>query len=349
MRCGVTFTCHSRTSIEAVRAASTAHVSLTMDLAVITNSFNRRDLLEKALPSLLAALRKLPLEAMVVIFDAGSTDGSREFVTNQASTSGDISIHLVTPDPPEASSFADGCNQAIGAALAMQPGLKWVFFYETDNLLPNHDALKTAVALLEAEPRLAGAGFTVEKINGQKAGYGCAFPGAAGFVLGQQLAARLHCDDMPLENWRTTPEGARWAPCDVVYTSPLLIRVAAWLDAGPMDARLFPFTDSDLDLCWNFQRKGWGMAVLDLPGVIHDNDSTPSAWSGKRVLWFHQSRYRLLRKHLGRWVVFLKPLLFTRHVLEWLLLAPRAARPGPARQSWHTRAMLIRKVFSGYQ
>lgn len=319
-----------------------------IELAVIINSFNRRDLLEKALASLLPALRAIQTKAAVLVFDAGSTDGSREFITSLSSECGDIQISLRTPEPPEAVSFADGCNQAAAAALAAHPGVKWLFFYETDNLLPNHQALREAISLLESEPRLAGAGFTVEKINGEKAGYGCAFPGMLGFILGQQLSARLHLDDMPLTNWKITLGGSRWAACDVVYTSPLLVRAAAWRDAGPMDSKLFPFTDSDLDLCWGFHRKGWSMAVLDLPGVIHDNDATPSAWSGRRVLWFHQSRFRLLKKYRGTWVELLKPLLFVRHLAEWLALAPRAARPGPSRQSWQTRGTLLKRVFSGY-
>ena len=320
-----------------------------IELAVIINSFNRRDLLEKALASLLVALRKLPIKAKVIVFDAGSTDGSREFIAAESSSCTDIPIRLLKPETPESASFADGCNQAISAALAAHPALKWLFFYETDNLLPNHIALVEAVSLLESQPRLAGAGFTVEKATGEKAGYGCAFPGVLSFALGQQLSARLHLDDMPLTNWKTTPNGTRWAACDVVYTSPLLMRAEAWRDAGPMDAAHFPFTDSDLDLCWNLRRMGWSMAVLDLPGVIHDNDATPSAWSARRVLWFHQSRFRLLRKHRGAWVHFLKPVLFARHLLEWLLLAPRAKHPGPARQSWQTRALLLRRVFAGYQ
>lgn len=319
-----------------------------IELAVIINSFNRRDLLEKALGSLLPALRKTQAKAVVIVFDAGSTDGSREFIASKSLECADIPICLAKPEPPEALSFADGCNQAISAALTAHPSVKWLFFYETDNLLPNRAALKEAISLLESEPRMAGAGFTVEKLTGEKAGYGCRFPGVLGFVLGQHLSARLLLDDMRLTNWKHTPSGCRWAACDVVYTSPLLIRAEAWRDAGPMDAELFPFTDSDLDLCWNFHRNGWSMAVLDLEGVIHDNDSTPSAWSGRRVLWFHQSRFRLLKKHRGAWIELLKPLLFARHLAEWLILAPRAVRAGPSRQSWQTRGLLLKKVLTGY-
>ena len=319
-------------------------------LAVITNSFNRRDLLGEALPSLLGALRALSFECTVVVFDAGSKDGSQEFVQQQAAANPDVPIHLITPQPPEAGSFADGCNQAVAHALQTYPSVRWCFFYETDNLLPNHDALKEAVRLLEENESLAGTGFTVEKRGGQKTGFGCCFPGMVSFLLGQQLAARLHLDDMVLQDWRSTPRGVRWALCDVVYTSPLLIRAAAWQAVQGMDTRLFPFTDSDVDLAWKVHKTGGRFAILDMPGVIHDNDSTPSAWSSRRVLWFHQSRLRLLRKHLlGGRADLLKPLLFARHLAEWLLLAPRALLSARSRQSLKTRGMLLSRVFQNYE
>lgn len=320
-----------------------------IQLAVITNSFNRRDLLGQALPSLLEALRDMPFASCIVVFDAGSKDGSQDYVREMAAKNPDVPVHLIEPDPPAAGSFADGCNQAVAHALRQHPSVKWCFFYETDNLLPNHEALREAVRLLEDNPSLAGTGFTVEKRDGAKAGFGCALPGVAGFLAGQQLSARLHLDDMVLRDWQTTPRGVRWAHCDVVYTSPLLIRAEAWTRVGGMDVKLFPFTDSDVDLCWKVRNAGWRFAILDMPGVVHDNDSTPSAWSSRRVLWYHQSRMRLLRKYHGAGVELLKPLLFARHLIEWFLLVPRALFSARARQSLHTRAMLLGRVFHGYE
>jgi GT2 family glycosyltransferase len=317
-------------------------------LAVITNSFNRKDLLEQALPSLLAALSRLSFPSAVVVFDAGSTDHSQEFVTQFALSHSSTPIHLITPSTPETSSFADGCNQAIAHAHSLYPSLDYALFYETDNLFNNPDALVKAVDLLDSQPALGGTGFTVERLDGRKIGYGCRFPSPLSLVLGQKLAARFCLDAPNPPTWTQTANGLNWTRCDIVFTSPLLIRVQAWLDAGPMNAKVFPFTDSDLEWCWRAHHHGWPMAVLDVSGVIHDNAGALSNWSARRVLWFHQSRLRLLRLlHPGQ-SLFLKPLLLFRHLLEIALLIPLSVIHPQSKQSLQTRLKLARGVFSDY-
>ncbi len=317
-------------------------------LAVITNSFNRRDLLEQAVPSLLTSLARLPFASVIVIFDAGSTDGSREYVQELIKKSPKGQIHLVTTQPNEANSFADGCNQAVAQARLLVPLLKWCLFYETDNQFRNPDALLGAVTFLEHMPMIGGVGFTVERFDGKKTGYGCRFPGSLSFAVGQQAASWLHLDDPSEPLWQQDSAGLSWSHCDVVYTSPLLIRYQAWSDSGPMDALSFPFTDSDVEWCWRAHQSGWPMAVLDLPGVVHDNGGSVSKWSGRRVLWFHQSRLRLLRRRFPFRSRILKAMLYFRHTVEILLLLPRSRRSAQARQSLHTRFVLMQGLWNDY-
>jgi GT2 family glycosyltransferase len=318
-------------------------------LAVISNSFNRKDLLEQALPSLLAALSRLPFPSAVIVFDAGSTDHSQEFVTQFALSHSSTPIHLITPSTPEASSFADGCNQAVAHAQSLFPSLDYALFYETDNLFRHPEALSQAVDLLESQPSLGGTGFTVERLDGRKIGYGCRFPSILSFVLGQKLAARFGLDAPNPPAWNQTANGLNWTRCDVVFTSPLLIRVQAWLDAGPMNAHVFPFTDSDLEWCWRAHQRGWPMAVLDVSGVIHDNAGALSKWSARRVLWFHQSRLRLLRLLHPAQSLFLKPLLLFRHLIEIALLIPLSVIHPQSKQSLQTRLKLLRCLPSSYE
>jgi GT2 family glycosyltransferase len=149
---------------------------MSVELAIITNSFNRRDLFEKAAATLLPALEAWKERVTWIVFEAGSTDGSPDLVRRLAQEQPALNIQLIEPDPPAASSFADGCNQAIAHAAAQNPHLKWCLFYETDNQFRNPQALDLAVQLLEQEPRLGGTGFTVERLTGDKTGYGCRFP-----------------------------------------------------------------------------------------------------------------------------------------------------------------------------
>ncbi|MFM6026037.1 MAG: glycosyltransferase family 2 protein, partial [Dolichospermum sp.] len=55
--------------------------SENIELAVIINSFNRLELLRESLPSVVESLNiSLPQKYAIVVFDAGSTDGSIEFI-----------------------------------------------------------------------------------------------------------------------------------------------------------------------------------------------------------------------------------------------------------------------------
>src|SRR5260370_31167304 len=51
-----------------------------IELVGIINSFNRRSLLERALGSLTEALRSARFPSAIIVFEAGSNDGSSEFV-----------------------------------------------------------------------------------------------------------------------------------------------------------------------------------------------------------------------------------------------------------------------------
>ena len=321
---------------------------MNVELAIITNSFNRKSLFQKAVAALEPVVENLPFGVVWVVFEAGSNDGSVEWIREEASKKPSLNLRVIQPASPSAGSFADGCNQAVTYAASHFSGLQWCLFYETDNQMVNHEALEAAVRFLTRHPQIGGVGFTVEYINGVKAGYGCRFPRSLSFVAGQQLAAGLHLDD-PQSLWRNDSEGAKWTPCDVVYTSPLLIRYQAWVEAGPMDALNFPFTDSDVEWCWRASKHGWPMAVLDLPGVVHDNGGTVSDWSGRRVLWFHQSRMRLLSMLFPWQKIPMEILLFIRHLIEAGVLLMRAGSSERARKSLKTRLILLKDVFAGYE
>jgi hypothetical protein len=280
------------------------------------------------------------------VFDANSSDGSMGFLEDAIAAAGCPFAALLQPEGAEETSFAAGCNVLAEWAMRMFPKLKWLFLYETDNQLLSVSPLRQAVGLMTREPGLAAVGFTTERLDGRKTGFGCPVPTAASFVLGQKASEWAGLDACRIRGWKESG-GARWAPCQVVYTSPLLVRMTAWRGLGGMDASGFPFTDSDVDLCIRALRAGWQLGVLDLPGVVHDNNASPSGWSRKRVMLFHQSRYRLLLKHgLARsW--YLKPLVGLRHAAEYAVL--RAMKPGPARDDkLQLRRKLLRSVWRGY-
>ena len=227
------------------------------------------------------------------------------------------------------------------------PSLKWLLFYETDNSLPGPYPLICALKVLRERSDLAAVGFRTELSDGRPAGYGCRKPSSLAFALGQNLSARLGLEDPKIHQW-TRLGDVQLAPAEVLFTSPLLVRHAAWQDVGGMDSRGFPYTDSDVDWCMSVRKRGWGLAVLDIPGVVHDNGSELSPWSQNRVMYYHQSRLRLLRKHNVLGARALIPVLFMRHLMELVVLWTRGWKDDKAKERIMLRRKLMRSVFSGY-
>lgn len=320
----------------------------TVRLVAVINSFNRLGLLQTALPSLIEALKGLDVACAIVVFDAGSTDGSVEWLKNYAAGETVLPMELVQPGAGEDASFSAGINAGCKHALSRFAGFEYILFFETDNWLATSQPLRQACALLFAEDHLAAVGFTVRKHSGERAGFGCPFPGVIGFTIGQQLTYRLQWDRPDESDVRETG-GTKWFPCDVVFTSPLVVRRTAWSQSGGFDAAAFPFSDSDVDWAWRLRKAGWRNGVIPTKEVVHDNRETLSEWSMQRVINFHRARLRLLERHRGSWVAVIKPLLFVRHLMEWGLLLSLRLLGRTNSASIAKRRRLLETVFRGYE
>lgn len=318
----------------------------SVQLVAIINSFNRRQLLEQAITSLASALRGARFSSAIIVFDAGSTDGSVDFLKGWKENYPGDKLSIIEASAGR-SSFSDGVNIASTEALTRFPKALWLFLYETDNCLLNVEPLEKGIALLEQEPRLAATGFTVRQHDGSFFGYGMRFPSTLSFAIGQNLAGSWNFHAPNDFAWQTR-DGIRWRKCDVVFTSPLLVRREAWVESGGLDAENFPFSDSDLDWAWRCAKLGWGMAVVASDHVIHDNLSQPSTWSANRVLDFHRNRFRLLRRHRGSHVALLKPILFLRHGIEAMILKSKSHSDPTAKEKLAKRRQMLRTVWGDY-
>ncbi len=322
---------------------------MTVKLVAIVNSFNRLPLMQEGLPSLVAALKDVDYPSAIVIFDAGSTDGSLEWIKEYSRESG-TRIELIIPEPGDDTSFSGGINRATRYAADCFPQLEYYFFFETDNFISSATPLKKALKLLTSISYLAAVGFTVTKHSGEPAGIGCSFPTVLQFVLGQHLTCMLHLDQPIRHEWQQEDQEDQqieWTICDVVFTSPLVVRRTAWEKSRGLDAREFPFSDCDVDWAWRLSKLGWKLAVIKATGVIHDNRETLSEWSGKRVIHFHHARMKLLKRH-AQDVASLKPLLFARHAAEYVLLKALRLSGKASPEKVELRKQLMRTVFNEY-
>jgi len=315
-------------------------------VVVVMNSFNRRDLLVRAAESLLYVFRSGAMELAIVVFEAGSRDGSVEWLAQFKSEHPYLRIEIVPALEGKSASFAAGVNQACRYALEAFPETEFLLLFETDNWISGPDPLVAGMRLLRGEASLAAVGFTVRLHSGEPCGYGCAFPTVLSFVLGPHLAALQGASGAEAKKRKF--EGIEWFLSDVVYTSPLLIRASAWRESGGIDEELFPFSDSDLDWAWNVSRRGYLLGVLVTDAVVHDNLEKLSGWSSMRVVNFHQARFRLLRKYRGVGVALVVPALFLRHLVEYLVLIGLVLARRRTMLALRKRWMLLVGVWHGY-
>ncbi|MEJ0004932.1 MAG: glycosyltransferase [Steroidobacteraceae bacterium] len=317
-------------------------------ITFIVSSFNRLDLLWDALNSLAALMlaQESGLTFSIVFFDAGSTDGSIGAIEAFCGRFSPSSTSLIIAAESEDSSFAAGLNRACAYA-DTYTSPDYYLFFETDNLIEGPGPIVRAVALLRSEPSIAATGFTLRRRDGRRIGFGLRTPGILGFVLGERLRTKLGVDELRVRWQDTNPEAGRYGHCDIVYTSPMLIRADAWRAVSGMDAASFPFADCDLDLCLRLRAAGWSCAVLEVNSVIHDNLGIASQWSATRALRFHHARFRLLRRYRGSMVQLAIPLLFLRHIAEWCLLSLRSASQRSRRLQ--AQQQLLTRVWSEYR
>lgn len=306
------------------------------DIAIIVNSFNRLALLRESLGALAAWLPSSDLQrrCVVVVYEAGSTDGSIPWLKEEAPRLG-LALEVLIAMEGEDNSFAAGLNTAVDFAGKHYPSLRYLLFYETDNQILEAQPLLQAMRQLVQVPRLAACGFTVRKHDGSPAGVGQPFPSLLNFMLGKNIVHRFQLEAIRYR-WQKDRSGIEFSEVDVVYTSPLLVRMDAWCDSGGLDAATFPFSDCDVDWARRLYNLGWRIGVVRTDAVIHDNREMLSTWSKSRALQAHRGRLRYFYRHnpvavFAVWPAF----LILRHLAEWVMVKLTVREPERRKQlSW---------------
>lgn len=289
-----------------------------IEVSVIINSLNRLELLKKALPNIIEKLSLAKISAGITIVDAGSTDGSVEYIKECLSNNINSNILLLDGFAYNGCTFSQGCNLAVAESKKLWPNIKWLLFFETDNFFKNQNPLKQAFDVIKANENFASVGFFVEKFSGDKIVYGNSRPSVFGFILGQSISAKLGIEQVkPI--WGKTIADIKYSQTDIVFTSPLFVKFEAWQNVGGMDSYKFPFSDADADLCLSFLSRDYQNIIIMCNGVVHDNGNNLSGWSANRIYNYHQARYRLLIKHKPWSKFVLQIFLPLRHFAELAL------------------------------
>lgn len=281
-------------------------------LAVIINSFNRYHLLKNCLENIISIRQKTSFKIDVIVIDAGSSDQSLEYLTSLQENEKDLIVLM-----SKGATFSEGCNLGVKKAIEMYQDLEYILLFETDNYFNNEVPLITGIELIKEQKNAACVGFTIKNYSGQKISYGHSKPNLLSFFLGQSFSSKLGISKAKI-NWIKYNK-LKYTKADIIFTSPLLIKTEAWKKVNGMDSNLFPFSDSDTDLCLSFLKYGYDNLVIDIEGVIHDNQNQKSEWSSKRVIDYQLAHNKLMIKHYPKFKNFIRIILPLKYRSEILI------------------------------
>jgi GT2 family glycosyltransferase len=267
-----------------------------MDLAIITVSYNTRDLLADCLASVFAGLKRSGLSGEVWVVDNASTDGSAEMVRRDFPA-----VRLIACG--ENLGFAAGNNVALEelglgplGSHAHDSDLRYLLFLNPDTRIVN-DALGALVRFLDARPQAGAAGARLVHGDGSFQHSAFAFPGLAQIALDffplhhRLLNSRLN-GRYPRRYYRAG------LPFEVDHPlgAALIVRAAALAQVGPFDERFFMYCE-EIDLCRRVKAAGWEIYCVPQAEIVHLVGQSTKQFRNPMFVALWRSRFLMFDKH----------------------------------------------------
>jgi N-acetylglucosaminyl-diphospho-decaprenol L-rhamnosyltransferase len=289
--------------------------SLSIDLTVVTVSYNTRELLADCLASVLAGMERSPLAGQIWVVDNSSADGSAGMVRTDFPD-----VHLVAHD--RNLGFAGGNNLALReiASGGYAPS-RYILFLNPDTLVLG-DALGDMVRFLDATPAAGAVGAGLVHGDGSFQHSAFAFPGLAQiffdfFPVHHRLLDSKLNGRYP-QSWYETGQ-----PFSVDHPlgAALMVRVEVLAQVGGFDERFFMYCE-EIDLCRRIRSAGWDIYCLPRAEIVHLVGQSTRQFRDRMFVALWQSRFQMFEKHESaafRWV------------------ARRLVRLGLRREAWLAR------------
>ncbi len=248
-----------------------------LDLSIVIVSWNVRQLLLELLACLPAAAGRLAWEAIVV--DNASSDGSPEAVA--------ASFPAVTlVQNRRNTGYAAGNNQ--GVRLARAP---YLLLLNSDTLV-SPGTLARLVEFMEERPEAGACSPRLVRPDGSPQPFAYGRDPRLPYLLRRGLYSLLL--RRPLHDWAVgVPVAVDW-----VSGAAMLVRRAAWEQAGPLDDHFFMYFE-DNDLCLRIRQAGWTVFYNPTASVIHLGAQSARQNPAAQRAYQQSLRYFYLR-HYGR-------------------------------------------------
>ncbi len=253
-----------------------------MDLSVCILTWNARELLEKALESVLAERDALELEVLVV--DNASSDGTSEYVRSNFPQ-----VQLISNRSNRG--FAAGNNQALLAASG-----RYLLLLNPDTVV-HPGAFKALLEYMDAHPEAGIAGPKLLNADGSLQ-YSCRrFPNPVAAAFRNTPLGKLAPDFQPVREYlmqdfsHDEPRAVDW-----VSGAALLLRRELLCSVGLLSEDYFMYLE-DVDYCLRAHKAGWEVHYVPQAVITHLIGGSSSKQPVPMVIEFHKSMYRFYATH----------------------------------------------------
>lgn len=271
-----------------------------MDLSFLIVSWNVRDLLRRALQSILAQTPNAAAPVEIIVVDNASQDGTTEMMGTEFPT-----VRLIAN--PENRGFTRGNNQALAAARG-----RYFFLLNPDaELLPG--ALSEIGRYMDAPenarvgilgPQLLYADRSIQSSRRR-------FPTFATALLeSTRLQPWFPRNRVLAHYYMSDTSDEEVQDVDWVVGAAMVVRRALYQEIGGMDERFFMYSE-ELDWCARARTAGWRVVYFPGAQVLHHEAKSSGQVLAQRDIYFHSSKVQYWKKHHGA---------LKGELLRWFLL-----------------------------
>ena len=258
-----------------------------IDLAIVTVSYNTRELLAECLAAALAGLQRSGLSGEVWVVDNASADGSAEMVRERFPA-----VRLVAHD--HNIGFAAGNNLALARFGGAAP--RHVLFLNPDTRVVG-DALGEMVRFLDVTSRAGVAGARLVHGDGSFQHSAFAFPGLLQILFDFfPLHPRLLESRLNGRYPRRLYQAGRPFAVDHPLGAALMIRGQALAQVGGFDERFFMYCE-EIDLCRRVKAVGWGVYCIPQAEIVHLVAQSTRQFRDRMFVALWRSRFFMFDKH----------------------------------------------------
>lgn len=262
-----------------------------LDISFIIVSWNVRELLRRALQSILDDTPAYRVEIIVV--DNASTDGTVEMLRSEFSSATCPDLRVIAN--PTNVGFTRANNQGLEIAQG-----DFLFLLNPDTEL-NPGTMRVLVEYLNApaQARVGIVGPQLVRADGSLQSSRRRFPtlriamGEAIYMARRSHTPRVLRAYYMQEQGVTEIQDVGW-----IVGAAMFVRRAVYEKIGGLDERFFMYSE-EVDWCLRAHQAGWRVVFNPNARVVHHEGKSSEQVVAQRDIYYHSSKVRYLKKHFG--------------------------------------------------